>query len=146
MTSSCLPPEEETLPRRGTRGVIFSRRRWPICSMSSIRTPEWPRIREFMRIKMAPLTHDSGIVVLLRGSMSGSESPSSVEITPECWCCNKALPRRNGSSVLVSAVKDAIESVVCGRGVIRGGTHTHHCHRNQCSHHIRFFPRSSWRR
>ena len=98
------------LPRRGTKGVMCSRSRWPICWMSSMRTPEWPRIKEFMRIKMAPLTHDSGIEVLFRGSRRGSESPSSVEITPACWCCNRALPRRSGSSVLVSAVDDKIES------------------------------------
>ena len=98
------------LPRRGTKGVMCSRSRWPICWMSSMRTPEWPRIKEFMRIKMAPLTHDSGIEELFRGSRSGSESPSSVEITPACWCCNRALPRRSGSSVLVSAVDDKIES------------------------------------
>ena len=78
--------------------------------MSSMRTPEWPRIKEFMRIKMAPLTHDSGIEVWFRGSKSGSESPSSVEITPACWCCSRALPKRSGSSVLVSAANDKIES------------------------------------
>ena len=104
------------LPRRGTRGVMCSRSRWPICSMSSMRTPEWPRIKEFMRIKMAPLTHDSGIEVWLRGSRSGSESPSSIEITPACWCCNRAPPKRSGSSVLVSAVEDAGDRVSCEQG------------------------------
>ena len=137
------PPEEEMLPRRGTSGVIFSRSRWPICWMSSIRTPEWPRIKEFMRIRMAPLTHDSGIVELVRGSRRGSESPSPVEITPKCWCCKRALPKRSGSSVLVSA-GGMCDRVSSAQRELMGDTH--HCHRNRCSRRTRFFQRPSWQR
>lgn len=60
------------LPRMGTRGVMFSFRREPIFWMSSHRTPEWPRISEFMRIRIAPRTHASGMLVEARGSKSGS--------------------------------------------------------------------------
>lgn len=40
-------------------------------SMSSQRTPECPRIREFMRIRIAPRTQDSGMLVEVRGSKRG---------------------------------------------------------------------------
>ena len=118
------PPEAEILPRRGTKGVMCSRSKWPICWMSSIRTPEWPRIKEFMRIKMAPLTHDSGIEVWLWGSKSGSESPSSVEITPACWCCNRALPKHSESSVLVSAANDKVGPAADEKGSMSVGLTT----------------------
>lgn len=85
--NSNLPPEAEILPRRGTRGIMSSSRRLPIFSMSSHRMPEWPRIKEFMRTKMAPRTHDSGIEVEVRGSERG-RGPGMDEVsygsTPAC--------------------------------------------------------------
>ena len=76
-------------------------------SMSSQRTPEWPRMREFMRMRMAPRTHDSGMLVEVSGSSSGSvtgaESVSDGK-TPHCWCWKSARPSVRGSLVRVSAV------------------------------------------
>ena len=94
------------VPRRGTRGVMLARRSSFIFSMSSHRTPEWPRIREFMRIRIAPRTQASGILVVLRGSWRGRTSRGLVEegSTPLCWCWRRALPRRRGWSVRVSAL------------------------------------------
>jgi hypothetical protein len=37
-----------------------------IFSMSSYRTPEWPRIKEWRRMRIAPRTHDSGMLVEAR--------------------------------------------------------------------------------
>lgn len=66
---------------------MFSRNSAPIFSISSQRTPECPRIREFMRIKIAPRTHASGMLDDARGSPSGrAGSGSSVceGRTPTC--------------------------------------------------------------
>jgi hypothetical protein len=58
------------VPYKGTKGVILARRSWPILSINSHRTPEWPlmREREFMRMRIAPRTQDSGILVELSGT------------------------------------------------------------------------------
>ena len=58
-------------------------------SINSHRTPEWPRMSEFMRMRIAPRTQDSGMLVELRGSRSGSVTGAesvSEGSTPHCWC------------------------------------------------------------
>ena len=93
------------LPRSGTRGVMLARRRAAIFSMSSHRTPEWPRIKELIRTRIAPRTQDSGMLVDASGSRRGREGRTSVDEgkTPACWCCNSALPRARVLGVRVSA-------------------------------------------
>ena len=74
--------------------------------MSSQRTPEWPRMSEFMRMRMAPRTHDSGMLVDVRGSRSGKAVGAlsvSEGRTPVCWCWKSARPSVRGSLVRVSA-------------------------------------------
>src|SRR5713101_2856868 len=113
-----VPPEAEMLPRSGTRGVMLARRRAAIFSMSSHRTPECPRIKELMRTRIAPRTQDSGMLVDASGSRRGREEGTSVDDgkTPECWCCNSALPRAKVLGVRVSASnRRADESQVGGR-------------------------------
>ena len=61
--SSGVPPEADILPRIGTIGVMLARRSWFIFSINSSLTPEWPRMREFIRISIAPRTQASGIQV-----------------------------------------------------------------------------------
>lgn len=125
------PPEAEILPRRGTRGVMFSRSSAPMRSISSQRTPEWPRMSEFMRIRMAPRTHDSGMLVVVRGSPNGSAgSGASVCVgrTPVCWCCRSAWPSWSGSFVRVSAVREEGEPVEDSEAMWC----THHFHRILC--------------
>lgn len=73
------PPDAEMLPLMGTNGTILVWRRSHILSISSHLTPEWPRISEFMRMSIAPRTHDSGIVVEPTGSKRGRVSRTSVE-------------------------------------------------------------------
>src|SRR5882672_11377722 len=94
------------LPRRGTIGVMLLRSSSPIFSMISHRTPEWPRMREFIRINIAPRTHDSGILVDVRGSRRGRVSSAVVDegSTPVCWCCKRAFPSARSLLVRVSAV------------------------------------------
>ena len=75
------------LPRSGTSGVILHCSSSPIFSMSSQRTPEWPRIKELMRTMIAPRTQDSGMLVDESGSRSGSDGKGdSIDEgkTPEC--------------------------------------------------------------
>jgi hypothetical protein len=67
-----IPPDAEILPRSGTNGVTSSRSSATIFSSSSQRTAECPRMSELMRTRIAPRTHDSGILVAARGSESGS--------------------------------------------------------------------------
>lgn len=66
-----IPPDAEIEPRSGTHGMTFAERISWSFSMSSNRTPECPRIREFIRISIAPRTQASGIVVELPGSERG---------------------------------------------------------------------------
>jgi len=102
------PPDDEILPRRGTKGVMLLRSRSPIFSISCHRTPECPRTREFIRTRMAPRTHDSGILVDVRGSRRGSASRILVDEgrMPPCWCWSNACPSARSSLVRVSAVED----------------------------------------
>lgn len=51
----------------------------PIFSMSSHLTPEWPRMREFIRMRIAPRTQDSGMLEEVRGSSRGSASSVLVD-------------------------------------------------------------------
>ena len=101
-----LPPEAEILPRRGTTGVILLLNNSFIFSISSHLTPEWPRMREFIRIKIAPRTHDSGILVEAKGSSRGRASSVLVDEgrIPTCWCWRRACPSARSLSVRVSAV------------------------------------------
>jgi hypothetical protein len=84
---------------------MLARRRAAIFSMSSHRTPEWPRIKELIRTRIAPRTQDSGMLVDASGSRRGREGRTSVDEgkTPACWCCNSALPRARVLGVRVSA-------------------------------------------
>lgn len=100
------PPEDEMLPRRGTRGVMLLRSNSPIFSTSCHLTPECPRTREFIRTRMAPRTQDSGILVDVRGSRRGRASRTLADEgrMPTCWCCSNACPSAISSLVRVSAV------------------------------------------
>ena len=57
-------------------------------------------------MSMAPRTQDSGMLVEVSGSRSGSaagtESTSDGK-TPQCWCWKRARPSVRGSLVRVSA-------------------------------------------
>lgn len=78
-------------------------------SISSQRTPECPRMREFMRMRMAPRTHDSGMLVDVSGSRSGKTVGTcsvSDGRTPVCWCWKRARPSVRGSLVRVSASRE----------------------------------------
>jgi hypothetical protein len=72
MRTTDTPPDDEILPRSGTHGVMSSRSSATIFSRSSQRTAECPRTSELMRTRIAPRTHDSGILVIARGSDNGS--------------------------------------------------------------------------
>lgn len=87
--------------------MMFSRRSSPIFSMSSQRTPEWPRMSEFMRMRIAPRTQASGMLVDASGSCNGRADKGVVVCegrTPVCWCCKRAWPSKRGSFVRVSAL------------------------------------------
>lgn len=104
-----VPPDAEMLPRSGTYGMMSSRSRAASCSSSSQRTAEWPRMSELMRTRIAPRTHDSGILVAASGSDSGRAGSGPREDvtdgnTPVWWCCRRACPRPMVSFVRVSAV------------------------------------------
>ena len=64
--------DAKILPRSGTHGVMSSRSSLTIFSSSSQRTAECPHMSELMRTRIAPHTHDSGILVVARGSDNGS--------------------------------------------------------------------------
>ena len=93
------------MPRKGTRGVILVRSSSFIFEINSYRTPEWPRMSEFILMRIAPRIQDSGITEL-KGSQSGRTSGGCCDEgrTPECWCCRRACPSSIGWSVRVSAL------------------------------------------
>src|SRR5258706_7888410 len=62
-------PEEEILPRSGTRGVMLLFRSAVRHSRSSQRTAEGPRIRELARTAIAARANNAGIEVVADGSL-----------------------------------------------------------------------------
>lgn len=82
-------------------------------SRSSQRTPEWPRINEFMRMSIAARTHDSGIERVLSGSERGKGASGLSSAIypgwvnegriPDCWCWRSAFPSAKCWLVRVSA-------------------------------------------
>lgn len=91
------------LPLRGTSGVMSSvSSRWRAWG-SSHRTPEWPRRRELILIRMAARTQDSGMVIEVK--WSGTE-----DMTPQCCIWNSARPRPRWSCVRVLAEIQATQN------------------------------------
>ena len=93
-----VPPEAEIVSYKGTRGLILVRRNRPIFSINFHQTPEWPQMREFMRMRVAPRNLDSGILVAISGSRRERMSRDFMKEgrTLLSWCWRKALIKWEG--------------------------------------------------
>lgn len=104
-SSKNIPPDADMEPLTGTAAIRLAPRTRFMFSMSSQRTPECPRINEFIRTSVADFTQASGMTEPI-GSRSGSMAGVSVEEGRKPMCCiwNNEFPRVIGELVLVSVV------------------------------------------
>lgn len=104
-SSENIPPDADMEPLTGTAAIRLASKTRFMFSMSSQRTPECPRIKEFIRTSVADFTQASGMTEPI-GSRSGSMVGVSVEEGRKPMCCiwNNEFPRVNGELVLVSVV------------------------------------------
>jgi hypothetical protein len=89
-SNTCLA---EMLPRLGMMGVIPCSRKAMIVSMMGKETAECPRMIEFRRASISPLTQAVGIALLstsLAAPLScATPMISCVDRIAEFWCCTK---------------------------------------------------------